>query len=259
MVAVERRRHGAARARCACTARERPRQPAKASRSTARNCCAADRTSSKSDGWELGAIYHSHIRTAPYPSQTDINFAANWPGVEWIIVGLAGERAGGALLPDRGAATSGGGHRWSRRCERASRSCARAARARIPPSERFCEDCGMPLVHAAGARAPGRQRAPAQGAQDQAPVRRRRAREGRPRRRTSPRPSSSRAAARGGHPVHAAPLRRLRRRRTSWRPGRATCSCRSPARRRRAKRSPASATLDAGVARPGRAGRRLRW
>jgi len=41
------------------------------------------------DGNELGAIYHSHTRTAPYPSQTDINFAANWPGVEWIIVGLA--------------------------------------------------------------------------------------------------------------------------------------------------------------------------
>jgi [CysO sulfur-carrier protein]-S-L-cysteine hydrolase len=38
---------------------------------------------------ELGAIYHSHTRTAPYPSQTDINFAANWPGVEWIIVGIA--------------------------------------------------------------------------------------------------------------------------------------------------------------------------
>ena len=42
------------------------------------------------DGYELGAIYHSHTRTAPYPSQTDINFAANWPGVEWIIIGLAG-------------------------------------------------------------------------------------------------------------------------------------------------------------------------
>ena len=42
------------------------------------------------EGHELGAIYHSHTRTAPYPSQTDINFAANWPGVEWIIVGLAG-------------------------------------------------------------------------------------------------------------------------------------------------------------------------
>ena len=32
------------------------------------------------DGWELGAIYHSHVRSPPYPSQTDVNFAANWPG-----------------------------------------------------------------------------------------------------------------------------------------------------------------------------------
>jgi proteasome lid subunit RPN8/RPN11 len=47
----------------------------------------------ESDGSELGAIYHSHTRTAPYPSQTDVNFAANWPGVEWIIVGLAGDSA----------------------------------------------------------------------------------------------------------------------------------------------------------------------
>ena len=38
---------------------------------------------------ELGAIYHSHTRTDPKPSQTDINFAAWWPGVLWIIVGLA--------------------------------------------------------------------------------------------------------------------------------------------------------------------------
>jgi [CysO sulfur-carrier protein]-S-L-cysteine hydrolase len=37
----------------------------------------------------LGAIYHSHVRSEPYPSQTDINFAAGWQGVEWIIVGLA--------------------------------------------------------------------------------------------------------------------------------------------------------------------------
>ncbi len=44
-------------------------------------------------GDELGAIYHSHTRSAPYPSQTDINFAAGWPGVEWIIVGTAGEAA----------------------------------------------------------------------------------------------------------------------------------------------------------------------
>jgi proteasome lid subunit RPN8/RPN11 len=41
------------------------------------------------EGDELGAIYHSHVRSAPYPSQTDVNFAASWPGVEWIIVGLA--------------------------------------------------------------------------------------------------------------------------------------------------------------------------
>jgi proteasome lid subunit RPN8/RPN11 len=41
-------------------------------------------------GLELGAIYHSHTRTEPRPSQTDINFAKLWPGVLWIIVGLEG-------------------------------------------------------------------------------------------------------------------------------------------------------------------------
>ena len=40
-------------------------------------------------GLDLGAIYHSHTRSAPYPSQTDINFAKDWPGVLWIIIGLA--------------------------------------------------------------------------------------------------------------------------------------------------------------------------
>jgi [CysO sulfur-carrier protein]-S-L-cysteine hydrolase len=44
-------------------------------------------------GYELGAIYHSHTRTAPHPSQTDINFAASWPGVEWLIVGLSDPEA----------------------------------------------------------------------------------------------------------------------------------------------------------------------
>ena len=39
------------------------------------------------DGAEIGAIYHSHPRSAPEPSQTDINFSEGWPGVEWIIVG----------------------------------------------------------------------------------------------------------------------------------------------------------------------------
>ena len=40
-------------------------------------------------GWTLASLYHSHTKTAAYPSQTDVNFAANWPGVEWIIVGIA--------------------------------------------------------------------------------------------------------------------------------------------------------------------------
>ena len=44
-------------------------------------------------GLELGAIYHSHTRTEPRPSQTDINFAKLWPGVLWIIVGLEGDQA----------------------------------------------------------------------------------------------------------------------------------------------------------------------
>ena len=44
-------------------------------------------------GLDLGAIYHSHTRTPPRPSQTDINFAKLWPGVLWIIVGLSGDEA----------------------------------------------------------------------------------------------------------------------------------------------------------------------
>jgi [CysO sulfur-carrier protein]-S-L-cysteine hydrolase len=42
-------------------------------------------------GQQLGGIYHSHTRSQPYPSQTDLNFAAGWPGVEWLIVGLAAD------------------------------------------------------------------------------------------------------------------------------------------------------------------------
>jgi proteasome lid subunit RPN8/RPN11 len=39
-------------------------------------------------GDELGAIYHSHPRTEAYPSQTDMNWSEQYPGVEWIIVSL---------------------------------------------------------------------------------------------------------------------------------------------------------------------------
>jgi proteasome lid subunit RPN8/RPN11 len=39
-------------------------------------------------GYDLGAIYHSHTRTDPYPSQTDINLAF-YPDSLYLIVGLA--------------------------------------------------------------------------------------------------------------------------------------------------------------------------
>jgi proteasome lid subunit RPN8/RPN11 len=38
---------------------------------------------------DLGAIYHSHTRSEPYPSQTDINLAF-YPDALYVIVGLAG-------------------------------------------------------------------------------------------------------------------------------------------------------------------------
>ena len=43
------------------------------------------------DAGRRPAIYHSHTRSEPYPSQTDINFARFWPGTEWLIIGLAGD------------------------------------------------------------------------------------------------------------------------------------------------------------------------
>jgi proteasome lid subunit RPN8/RPN11 len=57
-------------------------------------------------GLELGGIYHSHTRSAPYPSQTDVNFAALWPGIEWLIVGVSGEAPEvRSYLIDQGAIT----------------------------------------------------------------------------------------------------------------------------------------------------------
>jgi [CysO sulfur-carrier protein]-S-L-cysteine hydrolase len=44
------------------------------------------------DDLELGAIYHSHTRTEPYPSQTDINLAF-YPEALYVIVGVANEEA----------------------------------------------------------------------------------------------------------------------------------------------------------------------
>jgi [CysO sulfur-carrier protein]-S-L-cysteine hydrolase len=41
-------------------------------------------------GEEVGIIYHSHTRTAPLPSQTDINLAM-YPEAIYLIVGLDGD------------------------------------------------------------------------------------------------------------------------------------------------------------------------
>jgi len=42
-------------------------------------------------GEELVGIYHSHTRSAAYPSQTDVNQAAMWPEQVYVIVSLAEE------------------------------------------------------------------------------------------------------------------------------------------------------------------------
>ena len=40
-------------------------------------------------GDELIGIYHSHTRSAAYPSQTDVNQAVAWPEQVYVIVSLA--------------------------------------------------------------------------------------------------------------------------------------------------------------------------
>lgn len=40
-------------------------------------------------GNEFLAIYHSHTKSAAYPSQTDVNQAQNWPDQIYVIVSLA--------------------------------------------------------------------------------------------------------------------------------------------------------------------------
>jgi proteasome lid subunit RPN8/RPN11 len=44
-------------------------------------------------GDELLAIYHSHTKSAAYPSQTDVNQAVAWPEQIYVIVSLADEEA----------------------------------------------------------------------------------------------------------------------------------------------------------------------
>jgi [CysO sulfur-carrier protein]-S-L-cysteine hydrolase len=55
------------------------------------------------EGDELLAIYHSHTKSAAYPSQTDVNQAVAWPEQIYLIVSLADSDAPdlkGYLLKD---------------------------------------------------------------------------------------------------------------------------------------------------------------
>ena len=52
-------------------------------------------TAIEDEGLDLGAIYHSHTRSDPVPSQTDLNLATlpgtdlpAYPGALYVIVGL---------------------------------------------------------------------------------------------------------------------------------------------------------------------------
>jgi len=44
-------------------------------------------------GEELIGIYHSHTRSAAYPSQTDVNEAVMWPEQVYVIVSLENDEA----------------------------------------------------------------------------------------------------------------------------------------------------------------------
>jgi proteasome lid subunit RPN8/RPN11 len=50
-------------------------------------------TGIEDQGHELLAIYHSHTKSAAYPSQTDVNQAVAWPDQVYLIVSLADEEA----------------------------------------------------------------------------------------------------------------------------------------------------------------------
>jgi len=46
-------------------------------------------TAIEDEGLELLAIYHSHTKSAAFPSQTDVNQAVAWPDQVYLIVSLA--------------------------------------------------------------------------------------------------------------------------------------------------------------------------
>ena len=130
------------------------------------------------DGDELSAIYHSHTRSEPYPSQTDVNFAAGWPGVEWLIVGVR-RTPSRPCAPTSSTTASSEIERRGRREPRLSRSSARAAPSRTRSTSASAARAGCRSSTPGARRRRTGQRAPRARAQDQAAVHRGRARPGR--------------------------------------------------------------------------------
>ena len=174
---------------------------------------------------ELGAIYHSHTRSEPVPSQTDINLAF-YPEALYVIVGLAGGDADVRAFTDP--------RRTGDRGRLGSELMAKHGAVSEPlicpgcgsthaPEERFCRSCHLPLVHPSPGVEPSLS---ASATSARARSSRSSPRDrwcGWPARATRPRPSSSRAccsrrgspACSSGAPASTCP--------TSSRPVPATC------------------------------------
>ncbi len=114
------------------------------------------------EGYEV-AIYHSHPRSAAEPSQTDINLAQYPTGCR-LIVSLAQASRERAGVADRRRQGRRGADR-GRMSGDAPLACPIVRAALSGLDERFCANCGMPLVYMGARR---RSRAPVSDAHERA-------------------------------------------------------------------------------------------
>ena len=185
-------------------------------------------------GLDLGAIYHSHTRSDPVPSQTDVNLAKygdDQPEVPRHAVPdrrRRQQRAGHPAVVHRrqrlrAGRVRGHGVIWLLVCP--------VCDAAHEPHERFCADCGVPLTFVKDTHL----RVHAPRPQGQARLRRRAA--GARRHRPPPGRGGDdpEPAAGGGHPVARARARAASTCPTSSPPARATSSSPPPPRRPRGR------------------------
>ena len=53
----------------------------------------------ESSGLEMGSMYHSHVKSPAYPSQTDVNLAENWPDQLYLICSIADPEDPAKVVP----------------------------------------------------------------------------------------------------------------------------------------------------------------